>query len=98
VGFRRLRAHSHRPTPLDVEGALPCHAIWDLAVPGSVANLYSAGSSQHRPGVVARRCRPSPLPHPRAAGGDKPCCCCLVVLHAVLEVEGTRHSIPYIAA
>lgn len=57
--------------PLGVESKEPDQAIYDLAAdPGSVANLYSGfGSSQHRPGVVARCCRLSSLPHPHAAVG-----------------------------
>jgi hypothetical protein len=56
----RALAAAEDKTSLGVESREPepmQYRPWP-ADPGSVANLYSVGSSQHRPGVVARCCRP----------------------------------------
>jgi hypothetical protein len=89
---------SARQTSLGVESREPepmQYRTWP-ADPGSVANLYSIGSSQRCPGVVARGCRPSLLLHPRAAGGDRQCCVCLVMLFAAVEAE--RHLLRPLSA
>jgi hypothetical protein len=101
LSFNEGARRGRRQTPLGVGSREPepvQYRTWP-ADPGSVANLYCIGSSQHRPGVVARCCRPSLLLHPRAVGEDRQCCCCcLVMLLAAVVVEWHLSRVPFAVA